>query len=279
MGGTFCSADYHRDHPDQSPCIARQPERIVRTTLRPADSEDDEDDKGGALPANSLFEFFHLGGDEVQYPCWNASEAIRRWMKLPEHRDIGNLRQLEQYFWRRVRSMVQANRSQLRFRQLTPAAATNKRSTGTSPDEDRIANANANANANVDVHTRLVFWEEVLERVGVAHNAGTEKQSAGAGAGIATAGGGLDFFDGGVDNRDRPFLLPRTGPTDEEGGDVLEVWSNRSLAKQALSLGLDVILSEGWYLDRQVPVRKPCIEHVPTKPQKQNQLSTKSMKG
>jgi hypothetical protein len=41
------------------------------------DGEDDEDDEDGALPANSLFEFFHLGGDEVQYPCWNASAAIR----------------------------------------------------------------------------------------------------------------------------------------------------------------------------------------------------------
>jgi hypothetical protein len=126
--------------------------------------------------------------------------------------------------------MVQAKGSQLRLRQLTPAAATNESSTGTSPDGDRIAHENANANANV--RTRLVFWEEVLERVGVAHNAGTEKQSVGAGnAGIATTGGGAGLaFD--TRGGDRPFLLPRTGPTDEEGGDVLEVWSNRSLAKQ-----------------------------------------------
>jgi hypothetical protein len=33
---------------------------------------------------------------------------------------------------------------------------------------------------------------------------------------------------------------------------VVEVWSNFTVLQQALSAGFDVILADGWYLDRQV---------------------------
>lgn len=37
-------------------------------------------------------------------------------------------------------------------------------------------------------------------------------------------------------------------------GSIVEVWNNATLINQVLAQGLDILLADGWYLDRQVPV-------------------------
>jgi hypothetical protein len=38
------------------------------------------------------------------------------------------------------------------------------------------------------------------------------------------------------------------------GSTLVEVWSNRTLLDEAIARGFPVLLADGWYLDRQVPV-------------------------
>mmetsp|Transcript_23820 Transcript_23820/g.34929 ORF Transcript_23820/g.34929 Transcript_23820/m.34929 type:complete len:608 (+) Transcript_23820:49-1872(+) len=46
-------------------------------------------------------QFFHIGGDEVKYGCWNESQSIIEWMKEHNFSD-GDFYSLEQYFFKRV---------------------------------------------------------------------------------------------------------------------------------------------------------------------------------
>ena len=48
-------------------------------------------------------------------------------------------------------------------------------------------------------------------------------------------------------------ILARS-PRSLQSQDVIQIWNNKSLIELALNRGHSIILSLGWYLDRQVPV-------------------------
>ena len=50
----------------------------------------------GLLPG----EHIHLGGDELQYGCWNHTGSIKEWM---EENQIHSFEALTQYFFSRIR--------------------------------------------------------------------------------------------------------------------------------------------------------------------------------
>ena len=90
-------------------------------------------------------EALHLGADEVQYPCWNNSAAIRSYMAA---HGLKTLEELEASFWARVRKESPSLQE------------------ATGSGGNRTANATANSSpAPVVVASAAVFWQEILERV------------------------------------------------------------------------------------------------------------------
>eukprot|EP00945_MAST-04E_sp_MAST-4E-sp1_P000011 g11.t1 len=49
-------------------------------------------------------EHLHLGGDELQYGCWNESAVVLRWM---EENDIKSFEEVTKYFFSRIRNFTE----------------------------------------------------------------------------------------------------------------------------------------------------------------------------